>query len=216
MSSPRKPAHPDKGNSMSISPFIIFGGIKTLMDHSSLMGFPGGSDGKESACNGETPVRFLGWKDPLEKEMATHSSILAWRIPWQKSLVRYSPWGHKELDTTEWLTFSLSTKTFKEFFFFLNKTLLRLGQVKGWWYMNISFISRIFGLKMNQRVSLLFIFVFCQNQFLECLLWCVAGLWFGITFYGFCIQYHWMWTWKSGCHKRMDWEIKNQVWRDKG
>ena len=30
----------------------------------------------------ETPVRFLGWEDPLEREMATHSSILAWRIPW--------------------------------------------------------------------------------------------------------------------------------------
>ena len=82
MSSPRKPAHPDKGNSMSISPFIIFGGIKTLMDHSSLMGFPGGSDGKESACNGETQVPSLGREDPLEKGMATHSSILAWRIPW--------------------------------------------------------------------------------------------------------------------------------------
>ena len=32
----------------------------------------------------ETPVRFLGWEDPLEKEMATHSSILAWKIPWIK------------------------------------------------------------------------------------------------------------------------------------
>ena len=30
----------------------------------------------------ETPVRFLGWEDPLEKEMAIHSSILAWKIPW--------------------------------------------------------------------------------------------------------------------------------------
>ena len=32
--------------------------------------------------------------------MATHSSILAWRIPWMRSLAGYSPWGHKELDTT--------------------------------------------------------------------------------------------------------------------
>ena len=32
----------------------------------------------------ETRVRFLGWKDPLEKGMATHSSVLAWRIPWQE------------------------------------------------------------------------------------------------------------------------------------
>ena len=30
----------------------------------------------------ETPVRSLGWEDPLEKEMATHSSIVAWKIPW--------------------------------------------------------------------------------------------------------------------------------------
>ena len=42
---------------------------------------PGGSDGKESAVQ-ETWVRSLGQEDPLEKSMATHSSILAWRIPW--------------------------------------------------------------------------------------------------------------------------------------
>ena len=43
-----------------------------------------GSDGKESASNAgdETQVRSLGREDPLEKEMATHSIILAWRIPW--------------------------------------------------------------------------------------------------------------------------------------
>ena len=35
----------------------------------------------------ETWVQFLGWEDPLEEEMATHSSILAWRISWQRSLV---------------------------------------------------------------------------------------------------------------------------------
>ena len=45
----------------------------------------------------ETRVWFLGLKDPLEKEMATHSSILAWRIPWQRSLagVHGGPWGRK-------------------------------------------------------------------------------------------------------------------------
>ena len=53
----------------------------------------------------KTQVRSLGWEDPLEKEMATHSSILAWRIPWIKEPGRlYSPWGHKELDTTERLS----------------------------------------------------------------------------------------------------------------
>ena len=41
-----------------------------------------GSAGKESACNVGDLGRSLGWEDPLEKEKATHSSILAWRIPW--------------------------------------------------------------------------------------------------------------------------------------
>ena len=45
------------------------------------MGFPGGFDRKESAAVLETRVWSLGWEDPLEKKMATHSSILAWRIP---------------------------------------------------------------------------------------------------------------------------------------
>ena len=39
----------------------------------------------------ETWVLIPGWEDPLEKGMATHSIILAWRIPWMESLVRYSP-----------------------------------------------------------------------------------------------------------------------------
>ena len=40
-------------------------------------------------------VRSLGWEDPLEEEMATYSSILAWRIPWTEEPGSYSPWGHK-------------------------------------------------------------------------------------------------------------------------
>ena len=47
----------------------------------------------------ETQVRSLGQVVPLEKEMATDSIILAWKIP-QRSLAGYSPWSHKELDTT--------------------------------------------------------------------------------------------------------------------
>ena len=50
----------------------------------------------------ETWVQSLGWEDLLEKEMATHSSIIAWEIPWtQRNLVGYSPWGCIESDTTE-------------------------------------------------------------------------------------------------------------------
>ena len=48
----------------------------------SNMDFPGGLDGKESACNAGDWVQFLGWEDPLEKGIAIHSSILAWGIPW--------------------------------------------------------------------------------------------------------------------------------------
>ena len=46
------------------------------------MGFPSGSEGKVSPELWETWVKSLGWEDPVEKGMASHSSILAWRIPW--------------------------------------------------------------------------------------------------------------------------------------
>ena len=43
----------------------------------------------------------MGWEDPLEEEMATHSSFLVWKIPWTEELVGYSSWGRKESDMTE-------------------------------------------------------------------------------------------------------------------
>ena len=50
----------------------------------------------------ETWVLSLGWKDSLEKEMATHFGTLSWKIPWmEEPNAGYCPWGHKELDTTE-------------------------------------------------------------------------------------------------------------------
>ena len=49
----------------------------------------------------ETWAQSLGQEDPLEKEMVTHSSVLAWKSQGQRSLAGYSPWGHKELDKTE-------------------------------------------------------------------------------------------------------------------
>ena len=50
----------------------------------------------------ETQTCSLDQEDPLENRMATHSSILAWRIPWtQRNLAGYSPWGHKESDMNE-------------------------------------------------------------------------------------------------------------------
>ena len=53
----------------------------------------------------ETWVQSLGWEDPLEKEMATHSSILAWRIPWTEELGGLQSTGCKESDMTERLHF---------------------------------------------------------------------------------------------------------------
>ena len=55
----------------------------------------------------ETWVLSLGWEDALEKGKATHSSILAWIIPW------YSPWRHKESDTTERLSLSETISLFR-------------------------------------------------------------------------------------------------------
>ena len=68
-------------------------------------GSPGGASGNTPANAGDIKrVRSLGQEDPLKEGMATHSSVLAWRIHGQRSLVGYSPWGHKESDMTEQLT----------------------------------------------------------------------------------------------------------------
>ena len=70
------------------------------------MGFPGGSvvDCLPMQERPETPVQSLGWKEPLEEEMATHSSVLARIIPWTDPMADCSLWGRKETDTTELLT----------------------------------------------------------------------------------------------------------------
>ena len=49
-------------------------------------------------------AQSLGGEDALKEGMATHSSIHAWRIPRQRGLGRYGPWGHKESDMTEQLS----------------------------------------------------------------------------------------------------------------
>ena len=68
-------------------------------------GFPGGPSGKESACHcnkmQERLVQFLSRKDPLEKAMEIHSSVLTWRIPWIEEVDRLQFIGHPESDTTE-------------------------------------------------------------------------------------------------------------------
>ena len=65
------------------------------------MGFLGGLAVKNLPTVPDTWVQSLGWEDPLEKGMATHSSILTWRIHRQRSLVGYSPWGCRESKTTQ-------------------------------------------------------------------------------------------------------------------
>ena len=61
------------------------------------LGFPGGSDGKESTCSAGDLGLILGWEDPLEKGMATHSSILAWRIPWTEDAGGLQSMGSKRM-----------------------------------------------------------------------------------------------------------------------
>ena len=65
-------------------------------------GFSGGSVVKNLPSMREMWVQSLGQEDPLEKKMATHSSILDWRIPWTDELHRLlCSWGHKESDMIE-------------------------------------------------------------------------------------------------------------------
>ena len=58
----------------------------------------------------ETQVQSLGREDPLEKEMATPSSTVAWKIPWMEENLGYSSWGHKESDTTKQFHFHLGRR----------------------------------------------------------------------------------------------------------
>ena len=66
------------------------------------VGLPVGSVVNNLPATQETWVQFMGWEDPLEKEIATHSRILAWEIPLTEKPGRLqsSPWGCKKLDTS--------------------------------------------------------------------------------------------------------------------
>ena len=64
------------------------------------MCFPGGSVVKNLSAKQEMRVRFQGQEDPLEKEMAAPSSILAGKSHGQRSLAGYSPWSHQESNRT--------------------------------------------------------------------------------------------------------------------
>ena len=60
--------------------------------------------GRDLSAVQENWVRSLSLEDPLEQETATHSSSLAWKIPWTEEPVGHSPWGRKESVTAELLT----------------------------------------------------------------------------------------------------------------
>ena len=63
-------------------------------------GFPGASVVKNPSAKQEIRVQSLSWEDPLEEEMATHSRILAWEIPWTEKSRELQSMRSKELDTT--------------------------------------------------------------------------------------------------------------------
>ena len=93
--------------------FSIFSSSLLKMSNFSLCSdFPGGASDKEpsSQCRKHKRSGFnpLSWEDPLDKEIATHSNILAWRIPWTEEPGRVQSMGHNKSDTIERLTFSLS------------------------------------------------------------------------------------------------------------
>ena len=68
-------------------------------------GFPGSSANKEYVCNARDPCSIPGSEDLLEKEMATHSSILAWRIPWTEEPGRLQAMGLQTIGH-DWATFT--------------------------------------------------------------------------------------------------------------
>ena len=79
--------------------FTACGTIPRSSDNSSMAHLHGASleaHGKEYACNAGEPVQSLGWKDPVEEKMATHSSILAWRIPRTEEHGRLQSIGSQE------------------------------------------------------------------------------------------------------------------------
>ena len=71
----------------------------------SFEGLPSGSVVQNLPANGgQTQVLSLGWEDPLKEEMATHSSILAWKILWTEELGGLQSMGHKESEATQQLS----------------------------------------------------------------------------------------------------------------
>ena len=102
--------HREKSDSTIISHFLFninpfMGSLKICLfsaHYAPVWGFPKGSASKESVCNQDLQeTQVLGSERSLEEGMATHSSVLAWRIPWTEEPGGLQSWSHKVLDTTE-------------------------------------------------------------------------------------------------------------------
>ena len=74
------------------------------------MGIPGGSVCEESTCNVRDLVQLLGWEDPWRRKQLPTGVFWPGEVHGQRSLAGFSPCGHKESDTTEWLSFCPHTK----------------------------------------------------------------------------------------------------------
>ena len=89
--------------------------INTLFQFSLVVGFPAGSHGKESACNAENLGLIPGLGRSPQGGCGNLLQYSCLENPyWQRSLAGYSPWGHKELDTNEWLGAALLVKSSEE------------------------------------------------------------------------------------------------------
>ena len=94
--------------------------------HSSVLGFPRWLSSKESAAMQETQVCFLGQEDPQENKMATHSSILDWRIPWTEEPGRLQSMGLQKV-RHNWATNTFMFKKKKDSLRKLTKSYLQIN-----------------------------------------------------------------------------------------
>ena len=76
------------------------------------MGLPRWLSGEESVCQAEGAGSILGWKDALKKEMATHSNILAWKIPWKEEPDRLQYTGSQRVGHKATNTHTQNSSTF--------------------------------------------------------------------------------------------------------
>ena len=135
-------------------------------------GFPCDSVSKESVCNTGDPGLIPGLGRSLEKEMATHFSILAWRIPWAEEPGRLQSIGPQESDMTEWLNYHHIEKTSLPLFFMWCMMWFLL------WYLR-STPEWKWTLFLSPQCPFLF---FWQQAWFSSWILCSRGLWSGWGF----------------------------------